>query len=213
MHILVTAGPTREALDPVRFISNRSSGRMGYALAEAFIAKGHTVTLISGPVALPPVPGAQMVHVESAQEMHDAVHGFFQESGIVVMVAAVADWRPVAPGAHKLKKQDGPPVIRLEPTPDILLSLRGRKKHQYMVGFAAETGDLIREAARKLEDKGLDLMVANPVAEAGSGFDVETNRVVLLRPGQPPEAWPLLSKRELGVRLADVILSAQEHRG
>jgi len=211
MRILVTAGPTREAIDPVRFISNRSSGRMGYAVAEAARRRGHEVILVSGPVALGVPAGVVRVDVESAADMQAAVASHFGACDALVMTAAVADWRPKSRSAVKLKKSAGAPVLELERTPDILAGLRGRKAGRVVVGFAAETGDPVPEARRKLADKDLDLVVANDVLEAGAGFEVETNRVTLVG-REAAEALPLMTKREVADRIVDWIERAMARR-
>ncbi len=194
MHILVTAGPTREPIDPVRFISNRSTGKMGYALAAAAVRRGHTVTLVSGPVSLTPPAGAAVVPVVTAEEMCAAVLHALPACDALIMAAAVADWRPRTVAARKLKKRDMQPTLELERTPDILIAVRAvRRDDQTIVGFAAETGDPEAEARRKLIDKGLDLIVANDISEPGSGFGTDTNRVTLITDADR-ERLPLQSK-------------------
>jgi phosphopantothenoylcysteine decarboxylase/phosphopantothenate--cysteine ligase len=205
VNLLVTAGPTREAIDPVRFISNRSSGKMGHAVAAAAARRGHGVRLVSGPVALHAPPGVTVKRVESAEEMLEAVRGSLGWCQALVMAAAVADWRPRRVSPRKIKKGGGPPAIELEPTEDILLALRPIKGERLFVGFAAETHDLLAEGRRKLHDKGLDLVVANDVTEHDAGFEVDTNRVTLLAPGADPEPWGLLTKDEIGERLVEWI--------
>jgi phosphopantothenoylcysteine decarboxylase/phosphopantothenate--cysteine ligase len=205
VRVLVTAGGTREAVDPVRFIGNRSSGKMGYAVAEAAASRGAAVTLVTTqnrPVNA--AVGAQMeiVPVESAHEMAEAVLSRFADLDAVVMAAAVADFRPKAPAAEKLKKRDGVPELLLEPTTDILAELGRRKDGQYVVGFAAETERVREHAADKLNAKRVDLMVANDVSAPDSGFEVDTNRAVLLDAAGAVDELPLLSK----AALADVIL-------
>jgi phosphopantothenoylcysteine decarboxylase/phosphopantothenate--cysteine ligase len=177
MNILITAGPTREKIDPVRFISNRSSGKMGYAIAQAALDSGHEVTLISGPVNIAAPSGANVVQVVSAAEMADAVHKFAPEADVIIMSAAVADYRPINPFDSKMKKMPGKLTIELERTEDILLSL-GKKKRQgqLLIGFAAETDDLEKNALGKLARKNLDWIAANNVAD---GFGTDTNRVTL----------------------------------
>lgn len=201
MHLLVTAGPTREYLDPVRFLSNRSTGKMGFAVATHAASRGHRVTLVAGPVALATPAGVTRVDVESAQSMLAAVRAHLETADALVMSAAVADWRPRVTSAVKLKKRAMAPVLELEPNPDILATLRSEKGHRVFVGFAAETGDPLAEAARKLAAKGLDLIVANDVSQPDAGFAVDTNRVTLLEPGATPEPWPLLTKVEVAARL------------
>lgn len=210
MRILVTAGPTREPLDPVRFLSNRSSGKMGYAIAAAAAARGHDVVLVSGPVALTPPAGVTLRLVETAADMLQAVEAALASCDVLVMAAAVADWRPRQASPRKLKKGGGPPSLDLEPTADILASIRPRKGPRLFVGFAAETHDVLREAQRKLAAKGLDLIVANDVSRADAGFEVDTNQVTLIPAGGDADAWPLLSKAEVATRLVTWIETRRE---
>lgn len=198
MKLLVTAGPTREHLDPVRFLSNRSTGKMGFAVARAAAERGHAVTLVAGPVSLPTPAGVVRVDIVSARDMLTAVERLLTEHDALVMSAAVADWRPKQVSGTKLKKTERAPVLELEPTPDILRALRPSKGHRIFVGFAAETGDPLAEAQRKLTAKGLDMIVANDVTLPDAGFAVDTNRVTFLTPEQAPRALPLLSKNEVG---------------
>jgi phosphopantothenoylcysteine decarboxylase/phosphopantothenate--cysteine ligase len=198
--VLVTAGGTREAIDPVRFVGNRSSGKMGYAVAEAAFRRGAAVTLVTTQ-GRPASSGIELVHVETADEMHDAVLGRFDGVDVVVMAAAVADFRPKAVAPEKLKKHEGVPEIVLEPTTDILAALGERKSGQLLVGFAAETERVREHAAEKMARKGVDLMVANDVSAPDAGFEVDTNRAILLHSGGAEET-PLLTK----IALADVIL-------
>jgi phosphopantothenoylcysteine decarboxylase / phosphopantothenate---cysteine ligase len=201
VRVLVTAGGTREAVDPVRFIGNRSSGKMGYAVAEAAACRGAAVTLVTTqgrPVSAP----MDVVAVESAQDMADAVLARFADVDAVVMAAAVADFRPKAAAPAKLKKRHGVPELLLEPTTDILAELGRRRDGQFVVGFAAETERVREQAAEKLAAKRVDLMVANDVSAPDSGFEVDTNRAVLLDAAGTVEDLPLLSKSAL----ADVIL-------
>lgn len=208
MKILITAGPTREHLDPVRFLSNRSSGRMGFALARAAAERGHEVTLIAGPVALPTPTGVTRTDVVSAREMLAAVERLLPAHDALVMSAAVADWRPKRNSPAKLKKAAMTPVLELEPNPDILAAVRDLKGKRLFVGFAAETGDPLGEARRKLEAKGLDLIVANDVTLPDAGFEVETNRVTLIAKNAAPVPLPLLSKYEVGLRIVTWLESA-----
>lgn len=181
MRVLITAGPTRERIDAVRFLSNRSTGKMGYALAEAAHALGCDVTLVSGPVALAAPEGVRLIRVESAREMADAVLREAPEMGLIVMAAAVADYRPVETFAGKLKKQPGKLVLELERTEDILASLGARKvPGQILVGFAAETDALISNASGKLAKKNLDWIAANDVSRSDIGFGSPDNAVSLL---------------------------------
>jgi phosphopantothenoylcysteine decarboxylase/phosphopantothenate--cysteine ligase len=203
--VLVTAGPTHEPVDAVRFVGNRSSGKMGFALAEEAARRGAAVTLVSGPVDLPDPPRVEVVRVETAEEMAREVLARFPTVDAVVMAAAVADWRPRDPVRGKLKKEAGPPRVELEPTPDILATLGKRRERQVLVGFAAETGgaDLEAEGRRKLVEKGLDLVVANEVGREGTGFGADTNvAAILSREGVdvPARRW---TKRELAREVCD----------
>jgi len=213
MKILVTAGPTREYVDPVRFLTNRSSGKMGYALARAALARGHEVLLVSGPVALQPPPGARVLGVETAAEMLKAVLDNVDWCEALIMAAAVADWRPAERSERKLKKREMQPVLKLEPTADILATVRGRKGRRIFVGFAAETGNLVAEARAKLEAKGLDLVVANDVSQPGSGFDVDTNEVVMIfaDAGAKSVKLPLMTKDALADRVLAWVEEAAEN--
>lgn len=212
-HVLVTAGPTCEDLDPVRFLTNRSSGKMGYALAEAALARGADVTLISGPTHLTPPPMARFIPVWSAQQMCDAVTRHLNEATIVIKAAAVADFRPRHPQASKIKKSDQSFMLDLEPTPDILAEVSRRKSHQLVVGFAAETDKPVEYGRDKLQRKDLDMIVVNDVTAPGAGFDVDTNRVTIIDRYDHVVALPLLSKREVADRIFDhlieVFLSTQ----
>lgn len=208
MRFLVSAGPTREFIDPVRFISNRSSGKMGYAVAAAARDRGHEVVLISGPVSIPVPPYVTVIQVVTAEEMLQAVEANLDGCDVLVMAAAVADWRPVHMSPDKLKKLKTAPLLSLEPTPDILQRIKGRKGGRIVVGFAAETSHVESEARRKLDDKGLDLVVANDVTQPDAGFDVDTNRVILLPATGAVERLPLLSKREVAGRIVAWIETA-----
>ena len=207
--ILVTAGPTREPLDPVRFLTNRSSGKMGFALARTARFRGADVTLVAGPVALRAPGGVRVVPVETAAQMQDACLQDLEGQDAVIMAAAVADFRPARPQPEKIKKSqhlgpDGRLQLWLEPTPDILAALsRRRRPQQLLVGFAAETAGLEAEARRKLEEKGVDLIVANDVSRPDAGFEADTNAAVLLgRDGTRAEI-PLVTKEELAERILD----------
>ena len=205
--VVVSAGGTREALDPVRFLGNRSSGKMGHALANAAARRGARVVLVT--TANRPVDaGVEIVAVESAQEMHDAVMAHAPGADAVIMAAAVADFRPKAPADHKLKKADGVPDIVLEPTVDILAALgRAKRSGQVVVGFAAETEKLREHAAAKLAAKNVDLIVANDVSAPDAGFEVDTNRAVLLNAHGDAEETPLLTKDALAGVVLDRIVS------
>ena len=201
LKFLITAGPTREPLDPVRFISNPSTGRMGFAMAEAAMAAGHTVRLIAGPTCLEPPAASEVVRVTTADEMRDAVLSRLADSDVLVMAAAVADYRPKAFAAKKIKKRGEPLELALEPTPDILRECALTKGSRMHVGFAAETHDLVENARAKLEAKDLDLVVANDISQNGAGFGATTNRVTLLWRDGRIEALPLMGKRELAEQL------------
>ncbi len=205
MKILITAGPTREYIDPVRFLSNRSSGKMGFAIAEAAVARGHEVTLISGPVLLGTPPEVTRIDVESAEEMLAAVRRELSGNDALVMCAAVSDFRPRIQACHKLKKSAMPPVIELIGNPDILQCVKPQKSGRIFVGFAAETDNIHVEAERKLHEKGLDLIVANDIKEPDAGFEADTNRVILVYPDREPEPLPLMTKFDLGGKLIEFI--------
>ena len=178
--LLVTAGPTYEPIDAVRFVGNRSSGRMGFAIAAEASGRGARVFLVAGPTQLPDPPGVEVVRVETAEQMREAVLARIEEADAVVKAAAVADFRPARPAAGKLKKQAGPPDLHLEPTADILRELGDRKGERVLVGFAAETKDLEEAGRKKLVEKNLDVVVVNEVGSPGTGFDAETNRAMIL---------------------------------
>ena len=202
MHLrfLITAGPTREHLDPVRFLSNRSTGKMGFAVARAAAEAGHDVTLIAGPVSLPTPDGVKRIDIVSARDLLAAVERELPSADVLVMSAAVADWRPKEVADGKLKKATMDPVLELVANPDILRTIAPLKGNRTIIGFAAETGDPVPEARRKLAAKGLDLVVANDVSRPDSGFAVDTNRVTLVSPDSA-EPLPLLSKLEVAKRI------------
>ncbi len=203
--VLVSAGPTQEPIDPVRFISNHSSGKMGYAIAEAARDRGAEVILVTGPSTLTPPPGVTTVSVKTASEMTDALSRHFPAATVLIMAAAVADFRPKNQAAQKLKKQGKSElVLELEATPDILAMLSARRTSQIVVGFAAETEHVVSHAKDKLRGKGLDLIIANDVMQAGSGFGSDDNAVVILSAGGEQRVLGLMPKR----RLADEILTA-----
>jgi len=201
VRVIVSAGGTREPIDPVRFIGNRSSGKMGHAIADAAARRGAAVTLVTTTDRAAP-DGATVCRVTTAEELADAVLGAYADSDVVIMAAAVADFRPKASAAEKIKKRDGVPELHLEPTRDVLAELGRSKGHQVLVGFAAETEDIRANAATKLATKRVDLMVANDVSEPDAGFEVDTNRAVILDPAGNVEEIPLRTK----LALADVIL-------
>lgn len=201
-HVLVTAGPTREPLDPVRYLSNRSSGRMGYAVATMAARRGAQVTLVSGPTALRPPPGVRVLAVQTAEEMREAVLAALGPATVVIKAAAVADYRPAAPASEKLRSKQTGLAVALAPTPDILAEVARIKGGRFLVGFAAETADLVAAARAKLEAKGVDLLVANDVSRRDIGFDAEDNEVVLL------DRWGgmLALSRRPKLAVADAIL-------
>jgi phosphopantothenoylcysteine decarboxylase/phosphopantothenate--cysteine ligase len=203
-HVLVTAGGTREPIDPVRFIGNRSSGKMGHALAAVAASRGARVTLVTS-APLPTPPGATVIKVDTAEELADATLGCFETVDAVVMAAAVADFRPKAPAAEKLKKRDGVPELLLEPTPDILAELGARRRDQILVGFAAETTNLREHAAAKRTAKHLDLVVGNDVSLPDAGFEVDTNRAILVDSSGSVDELPLLTKTALAGAVLDRI--------
>jgi phosphopantothenoylcysteine decarboxylase/phosphopantothenate--cysteine ligase len=203
LRILITAGPTQEPIDPVRFLSNRSSGKMGYALAEAACQRGANVTLVSGPVALPAPDGVELVAVETVAQMHQAVCDRFAQTDICIGAAAPADYRVAAPAKQKIKRQPGEELqLQLTPTEDILAQVGAVKNQQVIVAFAAETKDLLVNSRAKLVSKNADMLVANDVTAPGSGFNVDTNQVTLLFADGHEEELPLMPKR----KLADIIL-------
>ena len=208
---LITAGPSREPLDPVRYISNRSSGKMGYALARAAVLRGAEVVLVSGPTALEAPSGARLISVNTAAEMREALLEEFPRSTAVMMAAAVADYRPVETFNKKLKRAKGPMDLRLEPNPDILQELGQKKNGKLLVGFAAETEDLTANAARKLREKNIDMIVANDVTQLGSGFDGDTNIATIIDPGGAI-SLPLMTKDELADRIYDHLLVLKDKR-
>jgi phosphopantothenoylcysteine decarboxylase / phosphopantothenate---cysteine ligase len=207
--VVVTAGPTRESIDPVRVVTNRSSGKMGYRIAEAAWERGAEVVLISGPVALAAPVGPELRRVESTAELEAAVRAELPSADVLVMAAAPADFRPSDPSDRKRSRTDGALAIPMEPTGDILHATReARKPDSVIVGFALETGDALAKGRAKLERKDLDLIVVNDALEPGAGFEHETNRVALMGRDGTPQILPLQSKREV----ADAILDAVERR-
>ncbi|MBA2252569.1 MAG: bifunctional phosphopantothenoylcysteine decarboxylase/phosphopantothenate--cysteine ligase CoaBC [Nitrospirales bacterium] len=204
--VLIAAGPTQEAIDPVRFISNRSSGKMGYALAEAARDRGADVILVTGPTDLPIPPGIEPVHVCTAEDMTKAMQSRLSWSTVVIMAAAVADFRPKRPSSKKIKKSGTAwQHLELEPTDDILTLLTQQRSSQLIVGFAAETEAVAEHAADKLKRKGLDLIVGNNVAEAGSGFGSDTSAAVLIDREGRTTPIPVMSKRALADKILDAV--------
>lgn len=208
-HVLVTAGPTVEDIDPVRFLTNRSSGRMGYALAESAQARGAKVTLISGPTNIPSPAGVTLISVRSTREMYDATLQALEAATVIIKAAAVCDFRPVNQSERKIKKQGGREwrfSLELEPTEDILAEVSRRKGNRIVVGFAAETDHVLTHAQEKLQRKNLDFLVVNDVTQPGVGFDVSTNQVTILCANGDQQGLPLLSKREIADRILDIVL-------
>jgi len=205
--VLVTAGPTREPLDPVRYLTNYSSGKMGYAIAEAAAARGAEVTLVSGPVNLDAPSGVARMSVETTQQLYDEVTGRAPESDIVIQAAAPADYRPEAVADSKIKRGEGSLTITLTPNPDIAAQIGCEKRAgQILVAFAAETNDLVENARGKLIRKNTDLIVANDVTQEGAGFGVDTNRVTLVTRENETEL-PLLTKREVADAILDTVMA------
>ena len=208
--IMVTAGPTQEAIDPVRYITNHSTGKMGYAIAKRAMLRGADVTLISGPVALNPVPFVKMVSVVTAQDMFEAVSNSFSEQDILIKSAAVADYRPAVVSDEKVKKKDGDMAIALERTTDILGHVGGNKKpEQIICGFSMETQNMLENSRKKLKKKHLDLIVANNLKEKGAGFGTDTNRVTLISEKEE-KSLELMSKEEVADEILDYILQMNQ---
>jgi len=210
LHVVVTAGPTRESIDPVRFVSNRSSGRMGYALAQAAWWRGATVTLIAGPSSLPVPDGPTLERVETTADMAAAVATVRPEADVLIMAAAPSDYRPGDPATVKRPRADGDFVVTMEPTADILMgTAEARRPGSTTVGFALETGDAVEKGRAKLVRKDLDMIVINDALEAGAGFEVDTNRVTIIeRDGRLTEC-PLQTKVEVAEAILDVV---ERHR-
>ena len=208
--ILITAGPTREKIDPVRYLTNRSSGRMGYALAEAALRRGARVLLISGPTSITPPGAAEVTRVESTDQMRDAVMNLLPQASIVIKTAAVADYRPKSASGQKIKRK-GPMTLELEATPDILKELSSRKKSQIIVGFAAETENVLENARQKLVSKNLDAIVVNDVSREGVGFDSERNAVTIIT-GDEVVDVPETTKWEVAQRVLDQIVKLRQSR-
>jgi phosphopantothenoylcysteine decarboxylase/phosphopantothenate--cysteine ligase len=204
--VLVTAGPTRENVDPVRYLTNRSSGKMGYAVAEAAARRGAHVILVSGPTSLDVPSGVERIDVQSAQDMHRVVLEKVAGCSIAIFAAAVADYRPAEPSGQKIKRNNESTTIPLEPTPDILASVARNKGQRFIVGFAAETDHVAENARQKLAAKNADLMVANDVTAEGSGFDHDTNVVTLFARDGRDLALPRMSKSEVAQRILDEVV-------
>lgn len=203
--VLITAGPTQEAIDPVRVITNRSSGKMGYAIAENAASRGARVVLVSGPVALSVPRGVERIAIESAEEMKLAVLEHLDAASIFIGVAAVADYRPANPAGQKLKKTPSRLTIELEPTTDILAEVGRRKGDRIVIGFAAETQNLASEGKRKLESKNCDLVVANLVGPDGTGFEGDENEVLLIRRNREPQPIARAAKRDIAKHILDAV--------
>ena len=207
LRVTVTAGPTQEAIDPVRFLTNHSTGKMGYAVARAAAMRGASVTLIHGPTALEPVRFTEDVAITSAQDMYEAVTSRFEQTDILVMAAAVADYRPATVAADKVKKSDGDMSIPLVRTADILGTIGPRKTHQFLCGFSMETRDMVAHSAEKLQRKNLDMIVANNLKDPGAGFGVDTNLVTFLTPDGGVRQLPLMSKDAVAGAILDEIMA------
>jgi phosphopantothenoylcysteine decarboxylase/phosphopantothenate--cysteine ligase len=203
--ILVTAGPTREYLDPVRFLTNRSTGTMGFSLAKAARSRGATVHLVSGPTSLRDPPGIKITKVDSAREMQQAVEGIFPETDIVIKTAAVADYRPKIIADQKIKKKEDDLFLALERNPDILRNLGEKKQHQILVGFAAESENLLEYARGKMKTKNLDLIVANNIKEEGAGFGTTTNIVTIITKDGEIHKLPQMTKIETAHTILDYV--------
>jgi len=199
-HIVVTAGGTQEPIDPVRYINNRSSGKMGYALAEAARDRGAKVTLVTAPTSLPELVGINVIQVGTAQEMHQAVENVTPQADALIMAAAVADYRPKSTAKEKIKKGEAGLTLELECTPDILGTVKG---NFIKVGFAAESSNMVENAREKLKQKGLDLIVANDITASDSGFGADTNRVTIIDRKGKIDSLPLLAKREVADKVLD----------
>lgn len=205
MRILVSAGPTREFIDPVRFLSNRSTGKMGFAIASAAVAAGHNAVLVAGPVALPTPQGVRRIDIISARDMLAVLRDELVTADALVMAAAVADWRPVETASAKLKKTSMSPCIELVANPDILKTLAPLKKGRIFAGFAAETGLPDAEAVRKLQDKNLDFICANDVTHPGAGFATDTNIITIFGQNGFRKDLPLMTKAEVAAEIIAIL--------
>ncbi|PYM39640.1 MAG: bifunctional phosphopantothenoylcysteine decarboxylase/phosphopantothenate--cysteine ligase CoaBC [Candidatus Rokuibacteriota bacterium] len=210
-HLLISAGPTREPIDPVRYVSNRSSGKMGYAIATAALRRGAAVVLVSGPTAISPPPGAVFVPVQSAEDMREAILQHLGEATIVIKAAAVADYRPAHPSPAKIRSGQERLSIDLSPNPDILKEVAARRGSAFVVGFAAETGDVAAHAVAKLRDKGIDLLVANDVSREGIGFDADDNEVLLVDRWGGTEPLARRPKSMIADAILDRVLALRAH--
>ena len=210
-HLLISAGPTREPIDPVRYVSNRSSGKMGYAIATAALRRGAAVVLVSGPTAISPPPGAVFVPVQSAEDMREAILQHLGEATIVIKAAAVADYRPAHPSPAKIRSGQERLSIDLSPNPDILKEVAARRGSAFVVGFAAETSDVAAHAVAKLRDKGIDLLVANDVSREGIGFDADDNEVLLVDRWGGTEPLARRPKSMIADAILDRVLALRAH--
>jgi len=210
--VLITAGPTREYIDPVRFFTNPSTGKMGYALAEAALKKGARVILISGPTLLKPPKQCFFVEVVSAREMYEVVLEHFDEADMVIKTAAVADYRPQKTSLKKIKKQNKVLHLKLSPNPDILATLGKRKKGQFLIGFAAETDRTVFYARKKLKKKNCDLMIVNRVGRHGIGFGSDFNQVAIIPPSGKVCHLGRMSKKRLALKIMNYVLSSRAYR-
>lgn len=211
--VLVTAGPTCEDLDPVRTLTNRSSGRMGYAIAEAAQRRGARVILVSGPTALEPPAAVEVENVRTTEEMRRAVRARLEEASVVIKAAAVVDFRPAQVAKQKIKRGRGPLTLALEPTPDLLEEITAARGDRLVVGFAAETENVVENARAKLRAKKLDLVVANDVTQNGAGFDVDTNIVTLLARDGQEVPLPKMTKQAVAHRILDEVVRLRSARG
>jgi phosphopantothenoylcysteine decarboxylase / phosphopantothenate---cysteine ligase len=210
VRFVVTAGPTREAIDPVRFISNRSSGKMGYAIADAAITAGHSVTLISGPATVSPPNGAQLISIATSDELHDAVHRALDECDVLVMCAAVSDYKPARVEPRKMKKRKAPFALELIPTRDVLASLPKEDRSYLVVGFAAETHDLEANAQKKLREKNCDMIVANDVSKTDSGMESDENAVTIFFRNGESQTISRAAKKIIARELVKIISKISE---
>ena len=210
MRFVVTAGPTREPIDPVRFISNRSSGKMGYAIAEAAVAAGHDVTLISGPASIVPPADAKFISIATSDELHDAVHRAVRDCDVLVMCAAVSDFKPAKVERQKMPKRKTPFALELIPTRDILASLPKENRKLFVVGFAAETHDLAAKAQKKLLAKNCDLIVANDVSRRDSGMESDENEVTIFSREGVPKKISRAPKKIVARELVKIISKMSE---
>jgi phosphopantothenoylcysteine decarboxylase/phosphopantothenate--cysteine ligase len=205
VRFVVTAGPTREPIDPVRFLSNRSSGKMGYAIAEAALEAGHEVALISGPACIPPPAGAEFISIRTSDELYDSVQRAVKECDVLVMCAAVADYKPAVLAPQKMKKEKQPFALELIPTRDILASLPKKNRGYFVVGFAAETHDLEANARKKLSAKNCDMIVANDVSGSESGMESDENAVTIFFPDGEMKAISRAKKKIIARELVKII--------